>query len=244
MAEIGRFNRSFELLHEYESVISESAISGNDAAIPSREVYLLTRMGEAAKAVDLARTSLRDMTSASDSLTINLALIEALAAAGSVKEARLLLSAVLKLDETQLWGPRRYRALLSRSIVALAEGDPEGALKAIRETEKTAKPSVFLRYGVAYRETLARAYWKSRRLKEAVRAYQNLLSVFGGHTISHYELRRSLLTDRKRPADHEERVFEHSSRCVRRRTRDGSRSKTHGSASPPYDQTRRTADSR
>ncbi|MBI4720197.1 MAG: tetratricopeptide repeat protein [Chitinivibrionia bacterium] len=128
------------------------------------------------------------MTTASDSLNINLELIEALAAAGSVNEARGLLSAVLELNETLLWGPRMFRALLLRSVVALAEGDPEGALKFIHETEKVAKPTMFLQMGAAYRETLARAYWKSGRLKEAVSTYKALLRVFGGHAISHYEL--------------------------------------------------------
>jgi tetratricopeptide (TPR) repeat protein len=194
MAEIGRFNRSIELLHEYESVVSESK-----GAIPG-EVYLLTRMGQVAKAVDLARTRLKSTTTAADSLDFNLELIEALAAAGSVKEARRLLRELLELDETRLWGTRKYRALLLRSIVALAEGDPEGALKAIHETEKMAKPSVFLRFGVAYREALARAYWRSGRLGEAVDAYKALLKVFGGHAISHYELGQ-VYEQMKRPAD-------------------------------------------
>ncbi len=194
MAEIGRFNRSIELLHEYESVVSESK-----GAIPE-EIYLLVRMGQAAKAVDFARTRLKSTTTAIDSLNFNLELIEALAAAGSAREARLLLTAVLELDENVLWGARRYRALLLRSVVSLAEGDPEGALKAIHETERMAKPSVFLRMGVAYRETLARAYWKSGRFNEAVSTYEALLKVFGGHAISHYELGQ-VYEQMKRPAD-------------------------------------------
>jgi tetratricopeptide (TPR) repeat protein len=60
-------------------------------------------------------------------------------------------------------------------------------LKSIREIEKFAKPSATSN-AIQYRESLARAYWKSGRLDEAVAAYKDLLRIFGGHAMSLYEL--------------------------------------------------------
>jgi len=73
------------------------------------------------------------------------------------------------------------------SKILLAEGAPEGALDSLRELAKL-YPSTSDYYGYYYRETLARACWKSGRLQEAVDTYLDLLKIFGGHAISRYEL--------------------------------------------------------
>jgi serine/threonine protein kinase len=125
-------------------------------------------------------------------------LIEALSAADSVKEARSVLAALNKSYDNYT-RPVKFFVLLSSSIISLAEGDGEGALEPMRELEKFATLAQNTN-AIQYRETLARACWKSGRLKEAADAYKDLLNVFGGHAISRYELGQ-VYEQMKRPAD-------------------------------------------
>ena len=147
---------------------------------------LLVAAGRPGEAVNLAREKLKDFDPSKPNPWWHMCLIEALVAADSAREARAVLSEIDKYNET-LSRPWRFLALYHASIVSLAEGDGEGALKSIREIEKFAK-LVSGPNAIQYRESLARAYWKSGRLDEAVTAYKDLLKIFGGHAMSHYEL--------------------------------------------------------
>jgi tetratricopeptide (TPR) repeat protein len=193
-AEIGRYEHSFEFLREYKSC--ESASEATAAVIEAR---LLQTMGRAQEAVDSARTRLKRVSTSNDSVVIELAMTEALAEAGSTEEARSTLSRIRESDENNLWGRNRFRALLLPCIIALAEGDAARALELVHELERFGKPPA-TELAVYYREALARSYWKSGRLEDAVRAYADLLNIFGGHAVSHYELGQ-VYEQMGRPAD-------------------------------------------
>jgi tetratricopeptide (TPR) repeat protein len=189
--EIGRVNKAFQFLAEAQNSVADT----NSVSFRS---LLLTAEGQAEEAVKLARMMVQRRGDTPGAIWVRYCLIEALVAADSIVEARSVLADINKHYDGYL-GPAKFIALLSSSIVSLAEGDGEGALKPMRELEKFAKPS-FNMNAIQYRETLARAYWKSGRLKEAVDAYKDLLKVFGVHTISHYELGQ-VYEQMKRPAD-------------------------------------------
>lgn len=193
-AEIGRFSKSFELLQEYRKYATASAAA-------RVEIRLSLLKGDARKAVNLARRALEHSTTPVDSVRANLGLIEALVAADSLQEARSLLSEVLKGDERVLFAANKYLALLLRAVVCLAEKDPSGAFGAIHDCEKFAIPASGGGLSAyRYLETLAHAYRMSGQLDEAVRTYKDLLRIYGGHAISHYELGQ-VYEQMKRPAD-------------------------------------------
>jgi len=179
-AEIGRFDKAFELLEQAESCARATGGKAEYRAL------LLAAAGRPGEAVNLAREKLKDFDPSKPNVWWHYCLIEALVAADSVRETRAVLSEIDKYDET-LSRPSRFLALYAATVVSLAEGDGEGALKSIREIEKFAKPSANVN-AIQYRESLARTYWQCGRIDEAVSAYKDLLIIFGGHAMSHYEL--------------------------------------------------------
>ncbi len=189
--EIGRFHKAFQLL----AAAQKCAADTNSVSFRG---LLLTAEGQAEEAAKVARRAIERCGDTPAASWWRYCLIEALVAADSVAEARSVLADINKRYDNYI-RPTKCLALLSSSTVSLAEGDGEGALKPMRELEKFARPA---RHGnaIQYRETLARAYWKSGRLKEAADAYKDLLNVFGGHAISHYELGQ-VYEQMKRPAD-------------------------------------------
>jgi tetratricopeptide (TPR) repeat protein len=122
----------------------------------------------------------------------------AFVALDSLAEAR---SALENLELTDKEGYRKARFLIPhiRAQIALVEGKPDEALAALPDMG---------RYGANYeawffilwKETTARAYHMAGRLEEAEETHRELLRVFGGHALSHYELGQ-IYEEMKRPAE-------------------------------------------
>jgi tetratricopeptide (TPR) repeat protein len=80
----------------------------------------------------------------------------------------------------------RIQALRVNARIALKERDASSALAAL---EQIRQESVGVRwYLIEYRELRAAAYRLSGQLEEAAAAHKELLRVWGGHALSHYQL--------------------------------------------------------
>ncbi len=98
-------------------------------------------------------------------------------------------------------GYRKARKLMPtvKARMALAEGRPDEALEALSEMG---------RYGgywetwifILWKETAARAFVMAGRLEEAAVTHRELLSIYGGHALSHYEL-GTIYEEMKRPVE-------------------------------------------
>ena len=90
--------------------------------------------------------------------------------------------------------------LLSDANSALAENNPGKAFEALNAMSQIMIPYRVGFYLLNYREIKSRALYMAGRLEEAAQEHRELLSVFGGHALSHYELGK-LYEEMKRPAD-------------------------------------------
>jgi tetratricopeptide (TPR) repeat protein len=116
----------------------------------------------------------------------------------SLEEAR---SALADLELMNREGYRKARFMIPhvRAQIALVEGSPYEALAVLPDMG---------RYGAAYegwffilwKETTARANRMAGRFEEAAATHRELLSIYGGHALSHYEL-GAIYEEMKRPAD-------------------------------------------
>ncbi len=105
----------------------------------------------------------------------------------------------MRITETGSGGMGEYDALELQARAALAENDPKTAFKFLDEMRKIGV--VWGGYiDIDYRTILASAYRMQGRLKEAADVHKEMLRVYGGHALSHYEL-GTIYEEMKRPAD-------------------------------------------
>ena len=93
----------------------------------------------------------------------------------------------------------RYDAVEVEAWAALADNDPKTALECLGKMKKY---GVFFGgyLDIDYRTALAAAYRMSGRLDEAAVVHKEMLRIYGGHALSHYEL-GTIYEEMKRPAD-------------------------------------------
>jgi tetratricopeptide (TPR) repeat protein/predicted Ser/Thr protein kinase len=179
--EEGRYQKARDLIREYTVM--------PDMDMP--EFRLLISMGGAQEVRELY-----DLWLKADSLhDYPRPLGRALAMLGDVKGAR---EAAQSLASRGM-GMADYDALEIEAQAALADHDPRMALEFLAKLKKRGIP-----YGgyidIDYRTALARAYRMQGRLKEAADVHRELLRIYGGHALSHYEL-GTIYGEMKRPAD-------------------------------------------
>ncbi|NIM18697.1 MAG: protein kinase [Candidatus Latescibacteria bacterium] len=181
-AEQGRLEKALEEFERARQFVTDSNV---EARFELNRSLLLLRAGLADEAMRTAQR-LAKCTDAYRPIVGIQIRARALAALDSLDAARAAVEEV-RASERIFGG----RALLwfhkVAAEIALAEGDPEEALKMIREMS---------RYGVfpgalediEYREAMARAHRMAGRLDEAAGVHEEMLRVYGGHALSHYEL--------------------------------------------------------
>jgi tetratricopeptide (TPR) repeat protein len=123
----------------------------------------------------------------------------ALAATGDIQGAR---AAGRKLLDSEFeWGPdARHDALQIEAEAALAEHNAGTALEVLTKMKQQNGITFGGFYDISYRTTLARAYRMDGRLDEAAKVHKEMLRIYGGHALSHYEL-GTIYEEMKRPAD-------------------------------------------
>ncbi len=122
----------------------------------------------------------------------------ALAMLGDVKGAREAAKNLAGQTGKQ-GGIAQYDALEIEAYAALADHDPKTALKFLDQLQRGGIP--FGGYiDIDYRTARARVYAMQRRFDEAAKVHKELLRIYGGHALSHYELGK-LYEEMKRPAE-------------------------------------------
>ncbi len=123
---------------------------------------------------------------------------KALAELGDVKGAREI-AAELRKIEFDAGAMVVYDANEIEARAALAERDPKAALRYLAEMQKSGVPHGGY-IDIDYRTTLARAYRMAGQIDKAAEVHRQMLKVYGGHALSHYELGR-IYEEMKRPAE-------------------------------------------
>jgi tetratricopeptide (TPR) repeat protein len=123
---------------------------------------------------------------------------QALAMLGDVKGAREVV-AFYANKISQMGGYARYDALDIEARAALADNDPKTALKTLTEMKENGVAWGGFIY-LDYCTMLANAYRMDGQLEKAAAVHKEVLRLFGGHALSHYELGK-IFEQMKRPAD-------------------------------------------
>jgi tetratricopeptide (TPR) repeat protein/TolB-like protein len=110
----------------------------------------------------------------------------ALVAMDSLAAARTAASGLMSMAPEMGILLRNY-AFRINARIAVEEGDPESALSALDQLKHAGFGGVsWARF--EYTDTRAEAYRLSGRLEEAVAVHKELLRIYGGHALSHYQL--------------------------------------------------------
>ena len=191
--EAGRYERALKLCDE----IMRTQTDPVDRLRHKRNrYYILSRVGRAEEVLrwtDLLAEELATGGAAMDNpqltrmtrSTILRLRARALVAIDSLAAGRTAASALMDAA-SEFGNQHRIQALRVNARIALKEGDAASALEAL---EQVKQKTVGFRWDlIEYRELRAAAYRLSGRLEEAAVAHKELLRVFGGHALSHYQL--------------------------------------------------------
>ncbi len=175
-----------------DEAISLAPAANQAAGRWARETFLV-RAGRAREVVKRARTH-------PEARLDDLALGLALADLDSVAGAKVALAALQARESKGDYGgkARRWIRMIAAKI-ALAEGDPEGALGFLDEMwQFGVKPRSL--FDIERREVTARAHASAGRFDRALAELQELARIYKGHALAHYEL-GTLYEQMKRPRD-------------------------------------------
>jgi tetratricopeptide (TPR) repeat protein/predicted Ser/Thr protein kinase len=180
--EAGRYQEAHDVAQEYMSV---DPCPEN----PFRVSFLLLAMGRSEEVLDIAEhcPKCRECR------------VGALAETGDTQAAK---EAVRKYEESAVaegTGSVSANACRLRAKIALAEHNPKTALELLSKMKTFGIPFGGL-FDIDYRTTLARAYRMAGRFDEAANVHKEMLRIYGGHVLSHYEL-GTIYEEMKRPAE-------------------------------------------
>ncbi len=181
--EAGQYETALEVVRAAQQYVSgvEGGV-GFDTAM----ALWLVRIGRPTEALALAEDLARRQDTVRGPWASLRVRARALVALGDLEGAR---DAARELNANQDgWGAlTRALALEAESSIALAENDPDQAMEFLDQR---------MRQGVGLggfgdidvREQLARAHKMAGRPEEAAEVHRDLLRIYGGHALSHYEL--------------------------------------------------------
>jgi tetratricopeptide (TPR) repeat protein/predicted Ser/Thr protein kinase len=162
----------------------------------------LLAMGRAREVLDLAgrylagRLADQDTTRRTHQRAILLSGL-AMAELGDFKGARAAGKEFLRAEMGG--GAGRFQAQRILAEAALDEGNPKAALEYLAAMKRQGVPTGGY-VDVDYRTDVARAYRMAGQLDEAVKTHTEMLRIYGGHALSHYEL-GTIYEEMKRPAE-------------------------------------------
>jgi len=181
-AEAGRLERAYEVVEEAKPYAADPKSELRRVIAPRHFIRL--RTGQADKVLHWARQA-----KLSDIRVVWLQAIKyetlALVALDSLASARVALAELSATEE--YWGAyTQYMINKISALISLAENDPEAALTALEALSHYPSPGGM--YDIEIREALARAHRLAGRLDKAAAVHREMLRVYGGHALSHYEL--------------------------------------------------------
>jgi tetratricopeptide (TPR) repeat protein len=191
--EAGRYERALELFDETEHTLIDPVDRRNHQRDRYRLLLRVGRAEEVLRWTDLLAEELATGGGAMDNpqlaglsrWTVLELRASALVAMDSLAAGRA--AALALMDAASEFGNRpRIQALQVNARIALKEGDAAAALAALEQIRQERANLGWL--FAENREARAAAYRLSGRLEEAAAVHKELLEVFGGHAVSHYQL--------------------------------------------------------
>ncbi|MFH1843386.1 MAG: protein kinase [bacterium] len=180
-------------LGQYEQALQCFETARSPDADPTSEFWLeigrnllLLRMGRAAEVLEWAETLVDHPAKRLAPITMIRFRAQALAATGALEQAKAAVTELFA-TETEWGGVARFEALKATAAIALAENHPQAALDAL---DQLAQHGI-IEGGIVdleYRDTRARALHQAGRPEEAIAILQQMLRVYGGHALAHFEL--------------------------------------------------------
>jgi len=192
-AEAGQFENA---LNQFEKAHRYALVGDAHAGIELNRNFLLLRMGRAEEVLESAR-ELGRMTDAPKARWAALrGRARALVALDSLDAAR---EVIAEIGGAEGAGFARVGALKATAEIALAENRPDDAL-AVLDSLMLDGLSPLSMLTIEHLETVARAHLMSGRPEEAARVHREIVRVYGGHALSHYDLGK-IYEEMGRPAD-------------------------------------------
>ena len=180
--EIGQFGKALAC---FENVVGIVTTTMGEIRVGQRRARILIRMGRPAEVLDWARTEGDKADTRGGRYVVKLMEVRALVALGSMEAARLALTEFRSMVAEGTSGGAFFHI---RAEIALAESDPEVALEALREWNQSGRYRVGGLDDIEFREMMARAHYMAGRLDKAAKVHEEMLRVYRGHFLSHYEL--------------------------------------------------------
>jgi hypothetical protein len=182
LAEEGRFAECFAVIEETKRYATNPESELRYVTVPRLFVWL--GMGRAAEVLNWTRVN---RTADRGVIRLQAVKYEALAlvALDSLNAAKRALDD-LRATEDYWGGYTQYMVNKITAMIALAENDPDEALAALQELGRYGP--IGSMYDIEYRELLARAYRLASQPEAAAAVHRELLQIYGGHALSHYEL--------------------------------------------------------
>jgi serine/threonine protein kinase/tetratricopeptide (TPR) repeat protein len=192
LAEAGRYRETLAIYDLADS------LDNGDPVRRSRRYRLLLEMNRPAEVLALSDEMARMSGSRRARWGGMVWRAQALALMGSLPQAHAALDTIRENGDALIGGLSRIRELFASAFVALSEDKPKSALGDLSTLAEIGMTGTF--YDIEYRELLARAYRMGGRPGDAAQVHTDLLRVYGGHALSHYELGR-IYEEMKRPQD-------------------------------------------
>ena len=118
---------------------------------------------------------------------------------GDIEGARAVARKLLESEAELAGRGSRFQGHRIQVEIALAEHNPKAALELLGKMKQ--QGIVFSGFiGIDYWTALARAHRMAGHLDEAANVHKEMLRIYGGHALSHYELGQ-IYEDMRRPAD-------------------------------------------
>ena len=185
-AEIGHFNHTMDLIDSAMQYVEDREMA---VIIESRRCQWLLRSGRAEEVIQWAH----NLTGVID--LVHLPTYEPLVWLGkaqvaldSLDAARSTAALLLTLAEKTGSRQTRRRALIVTVEIALAERNSEAALAALDEMNQIGMYRGAGLDNIEWREAVSCAHRMAGRLDEAAKVHEEMLRVFRGHRLSHYDL--------------------------------------------------------
>jgi serine/threonine protein kinase/tetratricopeptide (TPR) repeat protein len=182
-AEIGQFNKAlacFEMAAATVTTTEAEILRGSNRA------RILLRIGRANEVLNWVRLVEREADTPRAKIEVNCTKARALVALDSLEAARSALPEIWPSGDVSVVGA----PFAIRASIELAERDAEDALKTLHEWDQQGRYKVGGLDDIEYREMLASAHRIAGRLDEAASVHEEMLRVYRGHFLSHYDLGR------------------------------------------------------
>jgi len=180
-AETGRFEKALACFERARPLVTTTE---GEIRVGARRSRILLRIDRAQKVLEWARRAYERADTRMARYVAKSDEARALVALGSLEAARSAMTELRPLAT----GGQLNEVFHVRAEIELAENNPEAVLETLREWNRHGRYRVGGLEDIEFREMTARAHRMAGRLDEAASVHEEMLRVYRGHFLSHYDL--------------------------------------------------------